>query len=61
MNKILKAAFLEEMRKAITFRINEGETFILSFDGDGLGAQAAVQIATLTGAPDLNAQDFIFV
>jgi Ca2+-binding RTX toxin-like protein len=33
----------------------------LWFDMDGMGAGAAVQIATLTGAPDLTAQDFIFV
>ena len=35
-------------------------TGVLSFDADGMGAEAAVQIATLTGIPDLTAQDFIF-
>jgi hypothetical protein len=33
---------------------------VLSFDADGNGAGAAITLATLTGAPDLTADD-IFV
>jgi Ca2+-binding RTX toxin-like protein len=39
----------------------ETDTGRLSFDIDGTGAQAAQLIATISGAPDVTNQDFIFV
>ena len=39
----------------------ETDTGRLYWDVDGTGAQAAVLIARLTGAPTVTAQDFIFV
>jgi Ca2+-binding RTX toxin-like protein len=39
----------------------ETDTGRLTFDADGIGAGSAVLIATLSGAPLVDAQDFIFV
>lgn len=36
-------------------------TGALDYDADGNGAGAAVQFATLTGAPSVNARDFIVI
>lgn len=39
----------------------ETDTGRLMFDADGVGAGSAMLIATLTGAPLVDHQDFIFV
>jgi len=43
---------------AFLFNETTGE---LSFDADGIGAEAAILIATLTGVADLAAGDFSFI
>jgi Ca2+-binding RTX toxin-like protein len=41
--------------------IYNADTGVLLYDADGTGATAAVQFATLTGAPVLNYTEFLII